>query len=688
MAREGARPGAGDVSRLKVFLPWAIALLLAGLPLLRDSHEEAARRHGREWDLRQQIAVGSEDHLGAGRARVAAGARGREQGSRGGLPAQKVSWRDLIQPNYQIYGHRSQRQEQVIQALREAASNPFGEGAEVEETLPGADRNTGGGWPGELKLAGHPYRMGGEGFLRAEPFMPKKAGFYIVNDYQKAGTYDSFYIRLVGPSIVVATAQQVAVKMGAETNQVKYQVNYDIKEAGIYTIQIWVEYQNLPLNVTAIANPRGEDPDPLVANSETFDRVDRLLYQGLVDVRYQEGSAASAAELARSMGAGSWGGIAQRTQRDPGSGRSERQCATGLLPGRWVVRTTTACPPGQKWGFLNDPWDWQPAGCRVKEFCGAEAQMCVHSLQSVTIAGDSIAREIFDDVGSALLQQDVSWREIFVHKHASGVREVDGTMIRMLWLPDPMKTIAEQLNGPIQNREQYTSAKVLVISAGYWYIYRRSLESYLLSMQNLIRVIQEKIPRTKVVWLTIPSGWMNFGYRIRPRIQRWNEQSAKLAEEADWTVVDLFHLTDARPEKTDGTHIGNDTDHSNMLGEPVLSRTATNLLLGALCASNSTARSPRKRYPKGGVTVEWPDWPASRKFKDSKAILKLSQKVPPPPPIAPPPPPPLSKMERWAQLNKNAERKGWTAAPKAPAKRPHGKRPRSNSRLRPGHSMP
>ena len=204
----------------------------------------------------------------------------------------------------------------------------------------------------------------------------------------------------------------------------------------------------------------------------------------------------------------------------------------------------------------------------------------------------------------------------------------------------------------------------------------------------LIRVIQEKIPRTKVVWLTIPSGWMNFGYRIRPRIQRWNEQSAKLAEEADWTVVDLFHLTDARPEKTDGTHIGNDTDHSNMLGEPVLSRTATNLLLGALCASNSTARSPRKRYPKGGVTVEWPDWPASRKFKDSKAILKLSQKVPPPPPIAPPPPPPLSKMERWAQLNKNAERKGWTAAPKAPAKRPHGKRPRSNSRLRPGHSMP
>jgi hypothetical protein len=49
-----------------------------------------------------------------------------------------------------------------------------------------------------------------------------------------------------------------------------------------------------------------------------------------------------------------------------------------------------------------------------------------------------------------MLKRDVSWREIFPHKHASGSREVDGTMIKMMWLPDPLGTITEQLRGPVQ----------------------------------------------------------------------------------------------------------------------------------------------------------------------------------------------------------------------------------------------
>ena len=44
--------------------------------------------------------------------------------------------------------------------------------------------------------------------------------------------------------------------------------------------------------------------------------------------------------------------------------------------------------------------------------------------------------------------------------------QVGGTKIRMLWLPDPLRSIREQLTGPMQNRELYTTSDVLVISAG------------------------------------------------------------------------------------------------------------------------------------------------------------------------------------------------------------------------------
>lgn len=108
-----------------------------------------------------------------------------------------------------------------------------------------------------------------------------------------------------------------------------------------------------------------------------------------------------------------------------------------------------------------------------------------------------------------------------------------------------------------QLREQYTEADLLVVSAGYWYIYRTSLASYLEGVRNLTEAVNDATGgRTTVVWVSIPAGWMNFGYRIRPRIRAWNEAAAKVVEEAGWLVLDTFHLSDARPEKTDGTHIG------------------------------------------------------------------------------------------------------------------------------------
>eukprot|EP00854_Cymbomonas_tetramitiformis_P000422 gene422-783_t len=224
-----------------------------------------------------------------------------------------------------------------------------------------------------------------------------------------------------------------------------------------------------------------------------------------------------------------------------------------------------------------------------------------------------------------------------------------------------------------------------------------------------------------VVWLTIPAGWMNFGYRIRPRLRAWNTKSAQLAESAGWKarrlhplhtapaspgsrppplvgtrlgacmectpdcsrgraqrrkrsagwaavgapeglgdaaggapcwarspqlstlkVIDLYHMTEGRPEKMDGTHFGNDTDRTNIQfvcdcgaaacaqllcgategaategsateGVPVLSRTALNLVLGALCGDSkriSSKQGSPGRPPTLSETdeMEWPNW--------------------------------------------------------------------------------
>lgn len=196
----------------------------------------------------------------------------------------------------------------------------------------------------------------------------------------------------------------------------------------------------------------------------------------------------------------------------------------------------------------------------------------------------------------------------------------------MLWIPDPLTTITQQLRGPLQLREQYTGADVLVVSAGYWYIYRTSLEEYLEGLKNLTAAATEALgSRTTVVLVSVPSGWMNFGYRIRPRIEAWNEAAARVASAAGWIVVDAFHLSDARPEKTDGTHIGNDTDRTNMQGGPTLSKSVANMLLGALCGSNGNGAAPIGPMEKpmaATLPIEWPNWPSSRRYVSRDALMR------------------------------------------------------------------
>mmetsp|Transcript_21205 Transcript_21205/g.67120 ORF Transcript_21205/g.67120 Transcript_21205/m.67120 type:complete len:614 (+) Transcript_21205:31-1872(+) len=462
------------------------------------------------------------------------------------------SYMSFVPPGTDFPGHKQYKRGQQMSILREANNRIMG----VVDFELGSGFDFGGAWPGEIRLPVPGYWIGGEGLMRAEPYMPKGNGLYIKNSLQPRGTFDTFYIRLVGPSIVVGELRisQTGAGMEENTQTVYYTGGYDIREGGIYSIQIWLEYKSLPVNVTKVKNPKGDDPDPLVANKNTFPRADILLWSGLLDARYMSDSAALAGEMMRELGSAS--SVGGKTKLTP------TQCAEEYLGGRWVARQTMPCH-AEGWKFLSEPWEWRPRNCRLRQYCGVDASACVQSLKSITVAGDSIARELFDDVGSALLQKDVTWRDIFSHKHASGTREHNGTTIRMLWLPDPLKAIKEQLFGAVQNREQYTDAKVLVISAGYWYIYRFDLETYLTGIRELIDATEAVLPDTQIVWVTIPSGWMNFGYRIRPRIDHWNAEASKLARGAGWKVVDAYHLSDARPEKTDGTHIGNVGENPN-----------------------------------------------------------------------------------------------------------------------------
>lgn len=89
-----------------------------------------------------------------------------------------------------------------------------------------------------------------------------------------------------------------------------------------------------------------------------------------------------------------------------------------------MARSKTGCTVGSPYLLLREAWEWRPYGCRLREFCGAEGRECLSRFKTLVVAGDSIARELFDEVGSVMLQRDVSWREIFPHKHASGSRQV------------------------------------------------------------------------------------------------------------------------------------------------------------------------------------------------------------------------------------------------------------------------
>ena len=551
-----------------------------------------------------------------------------------------AAWRHLIPPTIDVPGH---------DAFAEARRNAIIARAKRGNMGPPV-RNDGGRYPGVLHVTStqppNRYALGGEGLLRAEPHVAGGVSLFVINWYQPKFTSDSFYARLVGPSVFAVhfskishpsrmdtATQQLpheqcpdaeACDVQGEYGEAKYLGNYHIFEPGIYTLSVYLEYRHLPDNLTEVPNPLGNDPDPLKANQNTFAKADILLYTGLVDARYPDDTAMGRRVRAEGDAAYSAADLKLARPTFKGDGLEPRACASaGALPGRWVLpasRHASVCDDDAWRPLLRDGWEWRPYGCRIPELCAAEAAACVKEVGSITVAGDSVAREVFDDIGSSLLGRDATWREIFEHKHASGTRFHDGAAIRMLWLPDPLKSIPEQLEGGVQNAEQYTKSRALVVSAGYWYVYRTSLEDYMSGVDRLIAAADKHLKPngTELVWLTIPSGWMNFGYRVRPRIRVWNDMASERLIKAGWRVVDLFEMSHARPEKTDGTHIGDDTDRGQIQGMPVLSRHGTNALLVSLCGAEERIVRDTRPVP---AQVEWPNWPHSHRRASSSSAL-------------------------------------------------------------------
>ncbi|KAK3239746.1 hypothetical protein CYMTET_50355 [Cymbomonas tetramitiformis] len=222
-------------------------------------------------------------------------------------------WRAAMPQPLNVPGHSALV---LNQAYREAR-NPFD-----------PDGRRANGWPGRLQVVIKPeeieYDLSGEGMLRAEPHMPGGNAFQIVNRFQKIGTEDSFFVRLVGPAIVVGAVRLARTMVqGGGYMKATYTAEYVIKEAGVYSIQVWLEYKALPNDIVEKANPKGMDKDPLKANANTFRRQDILLYTALVDARYPSESAAMAGERARDFGVAS-----SEAPLGP------QACASTELPGR------------------------------------------------------------------------------------------------------------------------------------------------------------------------------------------------------------------------------------------------------------------------------------------------------------------------------------------------------------------
>eukprot|EP00976_Prorocentrum_cordatum_P095445 1190173-Prorocentrum_minimum.AAC.1 len=93
-----------------------------------------------------------------------------------------------------------------------------------------------------------------------------------------------------GPSIVVAEVQPVRTQMlpgHLEQVRTPFDVTYMSLTA---TLRGEISYLptpplGAPPRSVSAANPKGLDPDPLVANANTFEREDLLLYTALVDGR-------------------------------------------------------------------------------------------------------------------------------------------------------------------------------------------------------------------------------------------------------------------------------------------------------------------------------------------------------------------------------------------------------------------
>ena len=356
-----------------------------------------------------------------------------------------TGWRSLIPPTIDVPYHDelvNQRRRAIIKRAKQVVQGP-------------PIGNSGGPYPGEISVhitsPRARYSLAGEGLLRAEPRVAGGVGLLVRNKFQPANTYDSFYVRLVGPSVFTVDVKLVHVGTEADTAdtplppeqcphgpescdvqgkyaEATYKGEYHVMEPGIYTISVFLEYRHLPANLSSVANPLGDDPDPLKANQNTFAKTDQLLYTGLVDARYPDDNFGGAGRLKRAEG------LAQLTADDlklakptfGGEGLDPQDCASaGELPGRWVLpltRFSSVCPANTWRPLLRDSWEWRPYACRIPELCADEAAACVKRMGSMTVAGDSVAREVFDDVGSSLLGRDATWREIFEHKHASGTR--------------------------------------------------------------------------------------------------------------------------------------------------------------------------------------------------------------------------------------------------------------------------
>ena len=135
----------------------------------------------------------------------------------------------------------------------------------------------------------------------------------------------------------------------------------------------------------------------------------------------------------------------------------------------------------------------------------------------------------------------------------------------------------------------------IVFGTGLWDVEYGTAAAWVEGVLRLAAILRPHMRRGRLFFMLMPStnGGPSTVYRSRLRVEQWNKLAALTLPKHGVNVLDPFHLTDGRLEKSDHTHFGFWAEKESGITNPTLSAQTVNVLLNYLCAKD-------KFEPQGG----------------------------------------------------------------------------------------